>query len=423
MDRSAIKDKAVIFGGKPVLVKNLTDAQLRSAITTNARNRGALAPGWEVRNGQIVRSAPSGVVAPNTPAPAPPVNQPNTGVIPSNTPPPAPVQNKGFKRDAIAWKSLYDKSGKPVSLSKLTDAQIREYLTLPANKNAIASGWKLQGGKVVRGSAGPQPSAPDTPVGVTTPESAGGTNEDGSDAYLTDPWYQQYRAELDSELKKNKIERDRLLGDGSAKGQIESDWQYAIDALTRNTRNTTSQTNAGLSGANLAGSGIARKALSDIAAEMLAESGKLNTDRTRDETAANLNWQDAQDLFNRSDLAGMRQATERWKERNDGVPLTEETTSTSESKPGKVTAPPGQQYVLKDPKNPNGGWKLQPKPANKPVNRTSSWAANRFGNKKPAIKNDKFFKPGSTKRPSKAVAPPGTKFVRQPNGTYKAVRI
>lgn len=374
----------------------------------------------------------------------PPVVSDPRGPAFNRPPTPAP---EGFKRDAIAWKSLYDKNGKAVALSKLTDAQIREYLALPKNKGALANGWTMSGGKVVHGNAAAQPSAPSTPVGVTTP---GSPTSDGSDAYLTDPWYQQQRAELDSELQKSKIERDRLLGDGSAKGQIESDWQYAIDALTRNTRRSTSQTNADISGSNLAGSGIARKALSDIAADMLAESGKLNTDRTRNENAANLNWQDAQDTFNRSDLAGMRQATERWKALNSGVPLENTTTNTASASTGggtaggKVTAPAGMQYTLKDPKNPKGGWTLQPK---KTVNRVTAWAtknlANTNTNKNP---NDKFLnpttdvkkpaaaapaksavvtqvKPAAPAKPAKAVAPPGTKFVKQPNGTYKAVKI
>lgn len=351
----------------------------------------------------------------------PPVVSDPRGPAFNRPPTPAP---EGFKRDAIAWKSLYDKNGKAVALSKLTDAQIREYLALPKNKGALANGWTMSGGKVVHGNAAAQPSAP---VGVTTP---GSPTSDGSDAYLTDPWYQQQRAELDSELQKSKIERDRLLGDGSAKGQIESDWQYAIDALTRNTRRSTSQANADISGSNLAGSGIARKALSDIAADMLAESGKLNTDRTRNENAANLNWQDAQDLFNRSDLAGMRQATELWRERNPGWDTKATGSTDSAVTKQKATAPPGQQYALKDPKNPKGGWTLQPK---KTVNRVTAWATKNLANTNTSSKpNDKFLSPvtGIKKqaattqaKPAKATAPPGTKFVKQPNGTYKAVKI
>lgn len=73
-DRSAVKDKYVIFGGKTVAVSKLNDAQLLSALTTNARNRGAIAPGWTISSkGQVVREAPKAAApqAPSTPAPTP----------------------------------------------------------------------------------------------------------------------------------------------------------------------------------------------------------------------------------------------------------------------------------------------------------------------------------------------------------------
>lgn len=204
-------------------------------------------------------------------------------------------------------------------------------------------------GGVVRPLAKPSAHKPET-TKPTPGKGTGVTNAtppvDGSlTAHLTDPIYQQERAALDLELANARNEYEQAMGSGGAKGQIWQDYDHMVNALTRSNRKDIGQTNAGVSGANLAGSGIAKKQLSDIAAGFFSDKGKLDTDRTRAETGAGQAWQDAQTYFNSSDLAGMRGAANRWSlinEAPDPAP-----TTTAKKTVGK--APKGMAYK-KDPK-------------------------------------------------------------------------
>lgn len=214
----------------------------------------------------------------------------------------------------------------------------------------------------------PKPGATAPVAGSTTP------TEDGSlTAHLTDPIYQQEHAGLDLELANAKNTYDQAMGSGGAKGQIWQDYDYAVNALTRDTRKNTSQTNAGLSGSNLAGSGIAKKQLSDVAAGFFSDKGKLDTDRTRAEAGATQSWSDAQNYYKAGDAAGVRGAANRWSLTNEapdpapavkktvgkapkGMAYTKnKTTGLFSLKPTKPAAkktvgkaPPGMKYV----KNP-----------------------------------------------------------------------
>lgn len=230
--------------------------------------------------------------------------------------------------------------------------------------------------------------------------------EGGSlNAHLTDPIYQQERADLDLELGNARNQYESAMGTGGAKGSIWNDYDYAVNALTRGNRKDIGQTNAGLSGSNLAGSGIARKQLSDIAAEFFSDKSKMDTDRTRMETDATRAWQDQQTRFNASDLAGMRGAANRWSLTNEAP----------EAPKKPVKAPAGKQFVKKAD---GTGWTAQPikKPAAKPA------AKPRPGFK--PVQGVGTVKPGTAAPVGMGVkAPPGTKFVKQPNGKFKAVKV
>lgn len=224
-------------------------------------------------------------------------------------------------------------------------------------------------------------------------------------AHLTDPEYQRDRADLDLQLNNARNDYESAMGTGGAKGSIWNDYDYAVNALTRGNRKDIGQTNAGLSGSNLAGSGIARKQLSDIAAEFFSDKSKMDTDRTRLENDATRAWQDQQTRFNAGDLAGMQGAAFRWGQLNDAP----------EAPKKLAKAPAGKQFV----KKADGiGWTAQPikKPAAKP-------AAKPKPGFKP-VQGVGTVKPGTAAPvPAKTTAPPGTKFVKQPNGKFKAVKV
>ncbi len=203
--------------------------------------------------------------------------------------------------------------------------------------------------KPVTGTFGqqPKPAAPKPSTPSTQKPAAPGTPPvDGSlTAHLTDPDYQKERAALDLELANAKNAYEQAMGGSSGKGSIWQDYDYAVNSLTRNNRKGIGQTNAGISGSNLAGSGVAKKQLSDIAAEFFSDKGKLDTDRTRAESAATQAWQDSQLYHSSSDLAGMRGAADRWRERNLGYGS--DTSTATKKTVGK--APKGMAYT-KDPK-------------------------------------------------------------------------
>jgi len=232
----------------------------------------------------------------------------------------------------------------------------------PKPKNPNAQTF-TDGKGVVRPIVKPTGTKPE----VTKPTPGKGTgvanaapSADGSlTAHLTDPIYQQERAALDLELNNARNEYEQEMGGSGGKGRIWQDYDYAINALTRDNRKGIGQTNAGLSGSNLAGSGVARKQLSDIAAGFFSDKGKLDTDRTRAEAAATQKWQDVGTYHKAGDLAGMRGAANRWSLTNEAP----DPTPAAKKTVGK--APKGMAYT----KNKTTGL-FSLKPAKAPAKKT-----------------------------------------------------
>lgn len=249
-----------------------------------------------------------------------------------------------------------------VHSSKLTPEQLKAAKASPLNKVSPSS----------------KPAADAEPKYAPIDEAVANTS------YMTDPIYQSERADLDYERSKVQRRYDELLGTNGIKGQIDSDWESAINALTRGTRQDTSAANAGLSGANLAGSGIARKQLQDIGAEFLAAKQDKDTERTRLTKQATDEFSDFNTMYGAKDLASQREAIERYKRLHE--------------------------YDLLPEK----------KPAPKPAQRNPAlWGS---GPVKPPTKNPKNFNPfahAPAPAPGKVKAPKGKKYVKNPvTGKY-----
>lgn len=101
---------------------------------------------------QQVQQQATAQPAPQSPSPKPTAGTP--------APKPSTPQNVDhFRRDAIAWKSLFLPTvtngkvtgKKAVKLSELTDAQIQSAIKLDINRGALAAGWTVnKSGQVVR---------------------------------------------------------------------------------------------------------------------------------------------------------------------------------------------------------------------------------------------------------------------------------
>lgn len=228
-----------------------------------------------------------------------------------------------FNRSAIKSKYISLPNGTSVLASKATPAQLKAAAI--AHPGILDPQFIINGGKIVKKPGTQEVFKPGNPFNP-------------ANALQTDPFYQQDQAELDYNHKLAKNQYDSLMGVDGAHGSIWQDYDQAINQLTRDNRNNISQTNAGLSGSNLAGSGIARKSLSDIAAQFFADKSGLDTGRTRQETEATQNWVQENDRYGTQSGSLLGQAGERWKANNPGGWVDEQIKPTV--KPGAPVKPP-----------------------------------------------------------------------------------
>jgi hypothetical protein len=224
---------------------------------------------------------------------------------------------------------------------------------------------------------------------------------------MTDPVFQGTKAALDYELATEKGLHDTALGVDGAGGRIKQDWQYAIDALTRGTRDNTSKTNAGLSGSNLAGSGIARRSLSDIAASFLADKSDYDTKLQRGESDALNRWTDYNTKYGAQVGAAQGVAAESWRRLNEGVTPD---APVSDPKP----TPPAK---------PSTGTPKPTKPARRPGHNPQGIPTAVVGNPRDPDHNPTGIPTAVVGAPKKVSAPPGKKYVKDPArpGKYKLV--
>ena len=246
--------------------------------------------------------------------------------------------------DRTAIKSPFIKVGASwVSRAAATDAQLKAAAL--ANPSILADGWSVGGGDIHKAAGTPSGSQQSTkaanlapthtpdkatqawldtkPFGGPVPNSgldpvsktpdAAKPVFDPANAFATDPWYRGQKGNLDLQHKMAQDDYNEQLGVDGAHGNLWNDWQYAMDALGRGTRGHISDTNAGLSGANLSGSGVARKSLEDIGAAYLSDSSQLTTNRTRDEATATRKKIDEGTNYEAQAGDLMAQAGERWK--------------------------------------------------------------------------------------------------------------
>lgn len=164
--------------GKAVAVNQLNDNQILSYLG-NQKNTGALAAGWQYKNGQVSRATgaapvpnitkspyipPAGTPAPTNPnAPVGnPFNYAPAGLPNGQANKPIALQPGNpntvgrFDRSAIKWGALYlPGEQKARSIHTLTDAQVRAALGDVRNKGALAPGWMMNGDRVVKAPTAP----------------------------------------------------------------------------------------------------------------------------------------------------------------------------------------------------------------------------------------------------------------------------
>lgn len=267
-------------------------------------------------------------------------------------------------------KVLNKKTGQyeSISLKKLTDKQIRAAIRGGKSGVTTRDGYSVNKKGQIYKSTKPDES-------IT--------------AWKSSPFYREKKSELDYNNQLEQTKYDSLMGSNGARGSLWGDWNSAVDAITRGGRSSIAQTNADVSGRNIAGSGIARRALKDIAAELTASTSKENTDFQRRTADAAANFQNWKTNYNSTDSALRGQAAKQWAADNEGL-------------------------------IPEAS-----KPAPKPVKTPTKKFTQNIKGVGPVKVNTPSTPFGAAPAPATSKAPPGMKFVKNPAkpGKYKLVKV